>query len=211
MHHSTPATQPSKKFCVFHQRHFRKPANIKEHIAPAEYPVIPTPHSKQDACVMCKAIRQSINWVWRQTNTEKAADGSWVIQHSGNFIQTFLRYFCIDVHEPKYVAPRAACAQIHLHGPIGLAPDKLIAKVLGKLRRSIGASPVCDNNFSFRRSLAQMSQKPTYQRRFIKNRNNDRELHSKRATQMFRRCVIFSKAASACLLGLNAEKYPGAN
>jgi hypothetical protein len=177
MHHSTPATQPSKKFCVFHQRHFRKPANIKEHIAPAEYPVIPTPHSEQDTCVMRKAIGQSINWVWRQTNTEKAADGSWVIQHSGNFIQTFLRYFCIDVHEPKYVAPRAACAQIHLHGPMGLARHKLIARVPGKLRRSIGASPIRDNNFSFRRSLAQMSQKRAYQRRFIKNRNDNRELH----------------------------------
>jgi hypothetical protein len=65
MHHSTGATKPAKKFYIFHHRHFWKPANIKEDIASAEYPVIPTPHSEQDACVMRKAIRQSINRVWR--------------------------------------------------------------------------------------------------------------------------------------------------
>jgi hypothetical protein len=93
---------------------------------------------------------------------------------------------------------------------MGLAPHKLIAKVPGKLRRPIGASPICYNNFSFRRSLAQMPQERPYQRRFIKNRNDNREPHWN-VLSKFSSMRIFSKAANACLLGLNAEKYPGTN
>jgi hypothetical protein len=80
------------------------------------------------------------------------------------------------MHEPEHIATRSARAHVHLHGPIGLAPNELIAKVHAQLSRPIGASSVRDNNFRFGRSITQMLKKWTYERRLIQNRNNDREL-----------------------------------
>ena len=63
------------------------------------------------------------------------------------------------MHEPKHVATGSAPAGIHLHGPIGFASNKLIAKARGKINRAIAASAVSDNNLSSSRSLAQMLKK----------------------------------------------------
>src|SRR4030095_14488598 len=37
---ATAAIKLAKKFCIFHQRHLRKSANVKEDSSPAEYPVV---------------------------------------------------------------------------------------------------------------------------------------------------------------------------
>src|SRR5712664_1509585 len=69
---------------------------------------------------------------------------------------------------------------IHLVGTAALALNKSIAKVGSELSGAIGASTIGNDNFSSRRSLAQMREKSPYQRCLIKNRNNDRKLHSNR-------------------------------
>jgi hypothetical protein len=80
--------EPAKKLHVFHQRYFGKSANILKHSAPAEYPVIATPHSQQNPGVMRKVVRQSINGASRQANPEVTANNIWVMQYPRNFIQT---------------------------------------------------------------------------------------------------------------------------
>jgi hypothetical protein len=40
--------EPAKEFHVFHQRHFRKTANIDEGRSAAEYPVIAAPYSQHN-------------------------------------------------------------------------------------------------------------------------------------------------------------------
>ena len=45
VHHLTVAPEPAKKFHVLHERHFWKAAYVQKGSAPAEYPVIATPHS----------------------------------------------------------------------------------------------------------------------------------------------------------------------
>ena len=69
---------------------------------------------------------------------------------------------------------------IHLVGTAALALNKSIAKVGSELSGAIGASTIGNDNFSSRRSLAQMREKSPYQRCLIKNRNNYRKLHSNR-------------------------------
>jgi hypothetical protein len=63
------------------------------------------------------------------------------------------------MYEPKHVTVSSARAGIHLHGPIGLASNKLIAKARGEINRAIGASAVCDNNLGSGCSLAQVLKK----------------------------------------------------
>jgi hypothetical protein len=67
---------------------------------------------------------------------------------------------------------------IHLPGTTALALNKSIAKVGSEISRAIGASAIGDDDFDSRRSLTQMREKSLYQRRLIKNRNNDGNLHS---------------------------------
>jgi hypothetical protein len=59
--HATMAMELANKSNVFHQRHLGKSANVQEDSSPAEYAVIAASHSQQNACVMRKAIRESIN------------------------------------------------------------------------------------------------------------------------------------------------------
>src|SRR5437016_7010906 len=146
--YATAAVEPEQKFDVFHQRHLRKSANIGEYGSPAENAVIAASHSQKDAGVMSKAVRKSINQASRQANSEVTANDLRVIQDARNLIQTSLRDFSVHVHEPKHVAAGGARAGIHLHGPIGLASNKLIAKARGEINRAIAASAVSDNNLS---------------------------------------------------------------
>lgn len=176
--HTTTAVEPAKKFHVFHQRHLGKSANIEEGSSPAEYPVIAAAHSQQDACVMSEAVRESINQALRQANPEVTANDSRIIHDARNLIQTSLWDFSIDMHEPKQVAASGACAGVHLPGTTAIARDKLITKAESKPICAIGASAVCNNNLRFRRSLAQVLKEWSYQRRFVKNRDNDRQLRS---------------------------------
>jgi hypothetical protein len=82
------------------------------------------------------------------------------------------------MYEPKDVARRGACAQVHLRGSIAFGRHNLIAKARREFSRSIGTPPIRDNDLSFGRSLTEMREKSRYQRRLVKNRNNDRNLHS---------------------------------
>ena len=108
---------------------------------------------------MSKAVRKSINQASRQADSEVTANDLWVVHDAVNLIQTSLRDFSVHMHEPKHVAAGSACAGIHLHGPIGLASNELIAKARGEINRAIAASTVGDNNLSSGCSLAQMLKK----------------------------------------------------
>jgi len=168
----------AKKFYVFHQRHLWKSANVPEDRSPAEYAVIAASHSQQNACVVGEAVRESINQPLRQANPEVTANDIRLIHYAPDLIQTSQWQFSIDMDEPKNLTARSACTGIHLYGPIRLASNKLIAKARGEVDRAIGASAIRDNNLGSGRSLAQVLEKWPYQQRLIKNRNNDRELHS---------------------------------
>ncbi|HEU5246018.1 MAG TPA: hypothetical protein VFU09_02905, partial [Candidatus Udaeobacter sp.] len=141
--------------------------------ASAENSMVAASNSQHDACVMREAVRQSINRILRQANSKVAADHIPVLQYTRDFIQASVRDFRIDMHEPEHVAKRSMCARIHLPGPIGVGPNELIAKARAEISCVIGAFAVDDNNFSFRRSVTEMLKKWPYQRRLVKDGNND--------------------------------------
>jgi hypothetical protein len=143
------AMELAHKSNIFHQRYLGKSANVQEDSSPAEYAVIAASHSQQKACVMRKAIRESINQPLRQANPKKTANDIRVIHYALDLIQTSQWQFHIDMDEPKDVTARSTCTGIHLYGPIGLASNKLIAKARGEVDRAIGTSAVGDNNLSF--------------------------------------------------------------
>jgi len=140
--------------------------------------VIAAAHSQQNTRVMCKAVRESINQSSRQANSEVTANNLRITHNARDLIQTPRRHFGIDMDKPKNVTTRDARAGIHLHATIALAPHKLITKTGGEPICTIGASTVRNNNLSFGRSLAEMLKTWPYQRRLIKDRNNDREPRS---------------------------------
>jgi hypothetical protein len=177
-YHATALPKPAKKFHILHQRHFWKTTNVNERSSATENPVVTTSHSQQDAGVMRKGIRQSINRGSRQANPKIAATDLWIIHDALDLIQTLPRDFGINVQEPKDLAARGAAASIHLYCSIALVHDKLIAKTPSEIGRAIRAFTICDNNLCSWRSFAQLVKKWPYQRCLIKDRNNDRELRS---------------------------------
>jgi len=114
------------------------------------------------------------------------------------------------VHEPKDIAPRGACAEVHLPGPIAFADYNLAAKPRREIRRSIRASAIRDNNFGSRHLLAKMLKKRAYQLRLIVNWNDNGELHSNSVIQIVSTTRLFSKASGLFFL-INAENYRGTN
>jgi hypothetical protein len=64
--------------------------------------------------------------------------------------------------------------RIHLPGTPLLARNEPVANVGSEISRAIGASTIGYNNFRSRRSLPQVREKSSYQRRLVENRNNDR-------------------------------------
>jgi hypothetical protein len=64
-----------------------------------------------------------------------------------------------------------------LRSPTPLALNKPIAMTCSEFSGAIRTSAIGDNNFGSERSLAQVSEKSSYQRCLIKDRNNDRKLH----------------------------------
>ena len=95
-----------------------------------------------------------------------------------DLIQTFQWQSGIDMDKPKDLPARGERAGIHLPGTTAIALDKPITKSGGEPICAIGASAVCNNDLRFRRSLAKMLKKRPYQRRLVKNRDDDRDLHS---------------------------------
>jgi hypothetical protein len=112
---------------------------------------------------MREAVGQSINRLSRQANPKVASDHFRVLQYTSDFIQASLWDFGIDMQKPENVAMRSTRAQIHLHGPIGLTPNELIAKARAEISCVINASAVGDNNLRFWRSVTQMLKKWAYE------------------------------------------------
>ena len=164
------------KFYVFHQRHFGKSAYIEKGTAPAEYAVITASNSQQNACVMSKAVRESINQAARQANSEVTAHDIRIVHDVRDLIQTFQWQPGIDMDKPKDLPARGERAGIHLPGTTAIALDQPITKSGGEPIRAVGTSAVGDNDLGFWRSLAKMLKKRVYQRRLVKNRDDDRDL-----------------------------------
>jgi hypothetical protein len=161
-YHATALPKQAKKFDIFHQRHFWKTANVNKHSSPTEYPVIAAPHSQHDSGVMCKAIRQSVNSVSRQTNSKVTARDLWITHDSLNLIQTVPGHFGINMHKPKDIAARGVAASVHLYCSITLAHHELIAKIPREISSAIRASTIRDNNLCRRRPRAELVEKWLY-------------------------------------------------
>ena len=125
---------------------------------------------------MSKAVRESINQASRQANSEVTANDIRIIHDAPDLIQTLEWQFRIDMDKPKDLPARGARAGIHLPATTAIALDKPITKSGGEPICAIGASAVRDDNLRFRRSLAEMLKKWSYQRRLVQYRDNDREL-----------------------------------
>ena len=176
--HTTAAMESAIKFYVFHQRHLGKSAYIEKGTAPAEYAVIAASNSQQNACVMSKAVRESINQAARQANSEVTANDIRIVHDVRDLIQTFQWQSGIDMDKPNDLPARGERAGIHLPGTTGLALDKPITKSGSEPICAIGASAVRDNDLRSGRSLVKMLKKWPYQQRLIKDRNDDRDLNS---------------------------------
>jgi hypothetical protein len=140
--------------------------------------VIAASHSQQNACVMSEAVRESINQASRQANSEVTTDDIRIIHDARDLIQR-LQWKCrVDMDKPEDLPARSARAGIHLPATAAIALDETITKSGGEPICAIGASTICDNDLRFRRSLVQVLKEWSYQRRFVKNRDNDRDLRS---------------------------------
>jgi hypothetical protein len=118
---TTTAVEPAEKFYVFHQRHLWKSANLEEGSSPAEYAVIAASHSKQNPCIMSKAVGESINQASWKANSEVTANDVGIIHDMRNLIQTSLWDFSVDMYEPKQVAVGGARPGVHLPGTAATA------------------------------------------------------------------------------------------
>jgi hypothetical protein len=163
------------KFYVFHQWYIGKSAYIEKGASPAEYSVIAAAHSQQNARVMGKGVRESVNQASRQANSEVTASDIQIVHDVGDLIQTLHRQSCIDMDKPKNFPPRGDRAGIHLPATTALTLDKPITKSGSEPLCAIGASAVCNNDLRFRRSLAKVLKEGPYQWRLVKNRDDDRE------------------------------------
>jgi len=181
MHYPAAAMKLAKKFHIFHQWHGRKSADVKKRGPPTEDSVIATAHAEEDACVMCETVRQPINQALRQPNPDAAADNIRIVHDARNVIQTLRWHFDIGVDKPKDVPARGLRPGIHLPGATPLALNKPVAEACSEIICAISAFTICHNNFGSRCPLTEMREKLAYQRRFIKHRNNDRNLHCERS------------------------------
>jgi hypothetical protein len=159
MNNVTVTAKSAKKFHIFHERHFRKPANIDIHSSPAEDSMIAASHSEQDARIMRESVRQPINQASGQANPKITAADSRILHCPVNLFQTSPRYFGVRVHKPKNVTASRGRAGIHLCCPTALTADKAIAKPGREPVRAVCASTIGYYDFSAARSLAQMRQK----------------------------------------------------
>ena len=131
---------------------------------------------------MRKAVRQSVyGRRGRQADPKETATDFWIAHYPPNLIQRFQRHFRVGMQKPQDIAACGIGSDVHLFRTAALAAsDNLIAEALRQLVGAVSARAIDDNNFRSRRSLAQMREKSPYQRCLIKNRNDDRELHSNR-------------------------------
>ena len=128
---------------------------------------------------MRKAVRQSVyGRRGRQADPEETATDFWIAHYARNLIQGFQRHFGVCVQKPENFAACGIGSDVHLPGTAALAAsDNLIAEALRQPVGAVSARAIDDNNFRPRGSLAQIRQKRAYQRRLIKDRNNNGDLH----------------------------------
>jgi len=177
--HSTAVTKPAKKFHIFHQWHLRKSANFNKCSSPTEDSMIPASHPEQEPCVMRKAVRQSVyGRRGRQADPKETATDFWIAHYPPNLIQRFQRHFGVGMQKPQDIAACGIGSDVHLFRTAALAAsDNLIAEALRQLVGAVSARAIDNNNFRPTGSLAQVQEKRAYQRRLIKDRNNNRDLH----------------------------------
>ena len=128
---------------------------------------------------MRKAVRQSVyGRRSRQADPKEPATDFWIAHYARNLVQRFQRHFGVCVQKPENFAACGVGSEIHLFRTAAIAaPDNPIAETLCQLVRAVSARAIDDNNFRPTGSLAQIREKPAYQRRLIKDWNNNRDLH----------------------------------
>jgi hypothetical protein len=179
MHVATAAAKSPKKFHIFHERHVWKSPRVNKRCSSAEHSMIAASHPEQEPCVMRKAVRQSVyGRRGRQADPKETATDFWTAHYPPNLIQRFQRHFGVCMEKPENIAACGIGSDIHLFRTAALAaPDNLIAEALRELVGAVSARAIDDNNFRPTGSLAQIREKRAYQRRLIKDRNNNRDLH----------------------------------
>jgi hypothetical protein len=179
MHDATAAAKSPKKFNIFHERHVWKSTSVNKCCSSAEHSMIAASHPEQEPCVMRKAIRQSVyGRRGRQADPKETATDFWIAHYPPNLSQRFQRHFGVGVQKPQNIAACGVGSGIHLFRTAALAaPDNLLAEALRQLVGAVSARAIDDNNFRPTGSLAQIREKRAYQRRLIKDRNNNRDLH----------------------------------
>jgi hypothetical protein len=179
MHDATAAAKSPKKFNIFHERHVWKSPSVNKRCSSAEHSMIAASHPEQEPCVMRKAVRQSVyGRRGRQADPKETATDFWIAHYPPNLIQRFQRHFDVGMQKPQNIAAGGIGSDVHLFRTAApAAPDNLIAEALRQLVGAVSARAIDDNNFRPTGSLAQIREKRAYQRRLIKDRNNNRDLH----------------------------------
>ena len=179
MHDTTAAAKSAKKFYVFHERHVWESPSVNKRCSPAENSMIAASNPEQKARVMGKAVRQSVySRRGRQTDPKETTTDFWIAHYAANFIQRFQRHFSVCVEKPENIAACGIGSGIHLFRTAALAaPDNLVAKAFRQFMGAVNACTIDDNDFRARGSVAQIRKKRAYQRRLIKDRNDNRDRH----------------------------------
>jgi stage V sporulation protein SpoVS len=147
---------------------------------------------------MSKAVRESIDQVSWQANPKESTSDAGIIHDARDLIQTLQWQSSVDMDKPKNGSARSARTDIHLPATTAIALNKVITKSGSEPICAIGASAVCNDDLRSRRSLSQMLKEWSYQRRFVKNRDNDRDvcsnalLRSPKAFGVTRSCLCQS-------------------
>jgi hypothetical protein len=82
------------------------------------------------------------------------------------------------MQKPENITACRVGAGIHLFRTAALAaPDNSITEANRESFSAVSAHAVDDNNFGATGSFAQLREKPAYQPRLVKDRNNNRDLH----------------------------------
>jgi hypothetical protein len=179
MHDATAVAKSPKKFHIFHERHIWKSPSINKRCSPAEHSMIAASHPEQKPRVMRKAVRQPVygrrHW---QADPKETATDCWITHYPRNLIQRFQRHFGVCMQKPENIAACSIGSEVHLFRTAALgAPDNLVAEAFRQSVGAISARAIDDNDFRPSGSFAQIREKRAYQRRLIKDRNDNGDLH----------------------------------
>ena len=128
---------------------------------------------------MRKAVRQSVyGWPGRQANPKETATDFWIAHYASNLIQRFQRHFGVCMQKPQNIADCDIGSDVHLFGTAAFAVSyNVIAEALRQSVGAVSARAIDDNNFRSTGLFAEVRKKRADQRRLIKNRNNNGNLH----------------------------------